>query len=115
MQVKAFLKEFVAFSGFTIADLANKGYLERINLLKEPFVEKLGSSASAYAEETNLNACFCRSLEQKNYLPIMPVPIKKGNPQQGRDVKFNRVKQSECSLNVISLLLTRMVLRAKKN
>jgi hypothetical protein len=40
MQVKNFPKEFTAFSDFTVEDFASKGYLERVNLLKERFVGK---------------------------------------------------------------------------
>lgn len=40
LAVKNYPKEFVAFTGFDVEDFTAKGYLERINLLKERFVGK---------------------------------------------------------------------------
>jgi hypothetical protein len=40
MQVKNYPKEFAVFSGFNVDEFANKGYLQRIDLLKERFVGK---------------------------------------------------------------------------
>ena len=40
MQVKNYPKEFAVFSGFNVDEFAIKGYLQRIDLLKERFVGK---------------------------------------------------------------------------
>jgi hypothetical protein len=40
MAVKNYFKEFVVFSGFNVHEFAAKGYMDRINLLKERFVGK---------------------------------------------------------------------------
>lgn len=77
MAVKNYPREFVVFSGFNVNEFANKGYLKRINLLKDRFVGKKRVFRVRLHRGDNTERMLISFIEAEELLKNYSSPLKK--------------------------------------
>lgn len=92
MAVKNYPKEFVVFSGFNVNEFTNKGYLERINLLRDCFVGKKRVFRVRLRRGNNTERMLISLIEAEELPEISAVRLRSGRAQQALEsvlVKFD--------------------------